>query len=245
MVDINTSIPTDCSYTQCRAVPTGILKDAVRDFVVKTDAFVQPLIGDALLATAIAPVHHYHHSSGWYPWYQPSRVVVVDTGNSTRSSSTSSKRSKEDKTLAIVATIAALVAIYTVGSSVARYNDARHELTEASDFQDLLEGAKDNPEETDRTLAFHAEKAAGLKERICRRMKNSALTDTVLRVSLLGGLIATAASAYVGNAAVLNTSLATNLVAGSLIMLKLGYDSFSNANARDAHSLRAQLIHLR
>lgn len=193
--------------------------------------------------TAVIRHHHYHHGySYWSPFYlRPSPVVVIDGGRSERR-----RRSEDNAAVAIIAAIVGGIALYTIGSSMAQYQDASTDHEENMDMQYTLnqyQGADVSMK--DRELIGETYQALRLKDRITTRIQNSASEDLVMRVGLFAGAGVAFMGAISAAPALITAGTITGLVACGGMLFKWGLDSTNRANIRDAEALAMSLDRLK
>src|SRR5262249_9029422 len=146
--------------------------------------------------------------------------------------------------LAFISTIVAGIALYSLGSSIAAYQDASQELEDTQEFKQTLSEQqlyRGIPPDLQNHIG-EAAQAVKLKDRICSRIKNSAIGDIILRTALLGSASAALSGAGIvlTGAAVASTT-ASSLMTGGIIaglittggiLFKLGFDNTDKANLR-------------
>jgi len=239
------AIPVAVPVVQTRMSPEE-LKGEVKQFTVQANRLAKQLIADQAPEPYTGPVvirHHYYHYTPYYsPWfYSRPSVVVIGNGTSHRRD----RREDNDAAnaaLGILATIGAMFAAYAIGLAWARHSDAERELDDTRAFQQKMAGAQ--VESNDQKMVNDAQAAAGLKERICKRIRNSAAIDLTLRISLAVGLVFIATGAFAICPPLGGLGLSVAMVAGFAMMFKWGCDTTDQANARDAYALQLKLLAL-
>jgi len=190
-------------------------------------------------------IRHYHYyNSPWssysYFW-QPTPVYIIPT----RGYSRYEEDNNNALLLGVVAAVVGGIALFTVGTSISTLEDANRELDDTSAFkarfktyQNIATDAKE------REKAAYAENAACLKEQICQRTKNSALTDLILRVGLFVGCAFALMGAILTVPEWMSVGLITSLVFAGAMLFKAGLDSTDKKNFRDARDLQNAINHL-
>lgn len=226
-------------------IPSQELRSEVKQFSSQASRLANQIIGEQAQEKYTGPVvirRHYYYS--YSPWYypQPSVIVVGDRGSFRRDR----REEKEANMVAfgIIATIGAMFASYAVGLAVSRHQDAQRELAETREFQGKMAEAQGHVTPQDQQLVNDAQEAAGLKARICKRIRDSAATDLALRISLTVGLVFAALGAFGLCPPLLGVGLLAAAVAGFVMMFKWGMDTTDQANARDAYALQLKLLAL-
>lgn len=191
--------------------------------------------------TAVIRHHHYHHGySYWSPFYlRPAPVVVIDGGHSDRR-----RRSEDNAAIAIIAAIVGGIALYTIGSSIAQYQDASADHEENMDMQYALNRYQSSNSDN-RELISETHHAVHLKDRITTRIQNSAAQDLAMRVGLFAGAGAAFVGAISAAPALITAGTITGLVACGGMLFKWGLDSTNRANIRDAEALAMSLERLK
>jgi len=166
----------------------------------------------------------------WPSVYQP---VYVTSYN---------PRPREDNSNVLTGIFAAVVVGVTtffVGQAIGSLEDAERELDNAISEKQKFDGySKHSATQQERLTATDVVRAAGLKERICRRIKESAITDLILRVGLLAGASLVLIGAIYTAPAWISSGLVVSCAATALMLFNWGLNSTDRNNIRDAEELR-------
>lgn len=159
-----------------------------------------------------------HHCSPWYsPFYTPIFPLYVDPVGCRRDGDDSAKA-----LFAIVAGVAAGIALFAIGSAISRIQDANAELSNAEFIKQ-----KNN----------NLWQVADLQEKICNRIKTSAMVDLALRITLfVGSGVALLATLSVIPAAYATAGAIAALLSVGSMLFKWGLDS-GRQNLHDALTL--------
>lgn len=263
---------TKAQSRTCFFTPSAsIVRSEIGVFASKADSLANQIIAQENPSTYNGPVvirdHHYYPSSPFFwPFYQPKPSVVVVNDSSCSASASKSSSHKDEKDnhagLLFIAGAAAVVsgiAIYYLGAAKAAYDDANELLGETLDFKEKLSAYQHTVNQEEKALVNEACHTANLKERICKRTKNSASMNILLRSGMLLGCIPTIAGAVLKSGvlrsydfippsviAAAPTLLMAGCVTGVLslsgILFKWGFDSTDKANLRDAQSLKNSVL---
>jgi len=240
---MNTSISSPSSSQRSNVnydqtyLPTSYIQSNLKQFIDKADLFASEFFNQNTGESKT--VHHYHSYSPFYSpwayygpfWHQP--VVVV--GN---------RRTDDESSrifLAILTGVGALMASYAIGSAWSRLSEANDELENTKAFEKSIEGWKEHCDPREFFLIEETSKIAGLKEKMCRRITNSASWDLVLRVAVAAGLVLTTAGLAIPHAPALAVGLSFTITSLAAVLFKWGFDSNDRANVRDAVELKAAL----
>lgn len=223
--------------------PLQAIRSEVNRFVTKAGDLANQILTENSPKPYQGPViirNHYHFTPWHYNPY-PSVIVVGDHCHG--------RRQKDDDggriLLGILATVGALIASYAVGSAIVTHQDASSELDEAKQARLKFQEFAMHAVGKDQELVSEALEASHLKKRICKRMKNSAVTDLALRITLAVGLGMIAGAAFVAAPQILALGLVSSVVAGGAMLFKWGFESSSSANLRDAQALNESLKRLK
>lgn len=221
----------------------AIVRNDVEKFVSKADAMAHEIIAKNTSTTYEGPVvmRHYHYYNSPFWWYHP--VFIYTPYRPCHSGRRG--HAKDDGAAILIGATAAIVggaALYAVGSSINRIQDAKTELRETRAVINKV--ARHFLARNEEDIAVHAsiEKMAKLKERICNRVLNSAAWDLALRVALFVGCGSALFGAIAGAPALISAGAIGSLVVGGGMLFKWGLDSSDRKNYRDAVALRT-LIH--
>jgi len=172
----------------------------------------------------------------WSPWPQPVYVVSHD----------SHRRDNDNDIRVLVGLVAAVVggiALFAVGAAIPRYHDSEHELENTHEFQQRLQ--ETTIDDGDAALIEEAKTAAFFKERVCKRIRNSALADLALRITIsIGCGMALGAALTVGSGAFMVAGIVTAFVGGGAMLFKWGLESSDKRNIRDSQALLASVARL-
>lgn len=242
---------TYCTPVKNFYVPNAmIVRSEITFFASKANSFAEQILGQNRLSAYSGPVIVHHEPS--YPlFWHPNRVVVAQGSSCSNARTSLKKKDNSNLFIGVIAAVIGAVAIYSLGSSIASYQDASLELKETNQFQLKLMAYQDTANDEEQDLVYCARQAASLKEHICSRIKNSAASDIFLRTFLLGSC-GSVVTGVVMNAYALPTFAAAATTAPALItcgaiagcvttagmLFKWGFDSTDKANMRDAQSLK-------
>lgn len=227
------------------------LRGEVQRFATQANRLASQLIADQAPEPYTGHVvirHHYHHYTPYYtpyysPWFYPRPSIIV-LGDRPAYRNRKEENEAANIALGVFATIGAMFATYAVGLAWARQSDAQNELDETREFQGKMAGAQGNVTAQDQRLVEDAQEAAGLKARICKRIRNSAVSDLALRISLAVGLIFVGAGAFAACPPLVGIGLVASMIASFAMVLKWGFDSTDQTNVRDARALQLKLLTL-
>ena len=183
----------------------------------------------------------YYISPFYTPWYYPSHSYYV-VGRQGRGRDNGDNAAR--LVIGILATIGVFVMAKAVGDAVVAFKDSQRELNETDAEKEKLNNLSTVAKPEDQAIIAQANDALELKERICSRIRNSAVWDLALSVSLTAGLALTAIGAFVCPPLAL-AGIALTVVAATSIMFKWGFDSRDSENQRDAHDLKARVAGLK
>ena len=226
-----------------------MLTSDVKEFAKTTDNMAKEILAiNTPVEKYNGPVvfrHYHYYNDPFYfspgPFWYPQPVVVVNDGYQGR------RRKEDDNTAVIVGIAAAVVggiALYTVGSGINKVKDANRELQETHEFQRKLDRYAQFSG-IDQNIVYNAREVAHVKERICNRIKDSAVGDLALRVTLAASCIVALAGAFAGASALMTAGIIFNLVAVGGMLFKWGLDSSDTDNLRDAYMLRNRIEQLK
>lgn len=192
--------------------------------------------------------YHYYHPSPWYasPWFYPQPTVVVVNGR--HDYVRQERREKEDGCgilIGVIATIGALFASYAIGCAVVKHNDAKKELDATHKFQRSLSKFELQSPNDAPIFLNDVNSAAKLKERICSRIKNSAVWDLALRISVAVGLGVTALGAFIACPPLLAVGAILTVATLAGMLFKWGFESSDKANKADAQALQNKIFMLK
>lgn len=227
MTTISSTAPTRDPFFQAQA----------QRFLSKADNMACEIIAKHNSTNYEGPVviRHYHHYNTpfwWYtPYYNPTYIVVPnDRGHRSHY--------KDDGSAILVGIVAAVVggiALYGAGSAITRVEDSSNELNDTRDFKNDLQ-KRDLQEQQG------INKAVSLKERICRRIQNSAIWDLTLRITMVAACATALAGAITSTPVFITAGVIAGLAIGAGMLIKWGVESSDARNYRDAQALRA-VIH--
>lgn len=228
-----------------RQVSSQAIRNQIHQFAGKAEGLANQILGENSTQSYQGPViirNHYHYSPFYSSWFYPQpSVIIVDGGRG--------RRQNNDNTasliLGIVATLGTLIASYAVGSAIARHNDASLELQDASESLHNFYQYAGYATHNDQEVIQEAIHASSLKQRICARIKNSAVGDLALRITLAVGLGTVAAGAFAASPSLLAVGAVLGVISAAAMLIKWGYESSDKSNIRDAQNLQASLIHLK
>lgn len=228
-------------------ISASAMQSEIKTFAAKADQLADQILCQNEPTSHSGPViiHDHHYYQPWPMfWYDPGpRYVYIDN----RSSSCDDRKRDEQAVsiiIAIISTVVAGVALYSLGSSIAAYNDAHDELADTQDFQIKLNCSPRNIEQKDQEKIDEAYQISHLKGRICSRIKNSAASDIVLKASLCGAAGVSLAGAVVTAPALMTAGVVAGLISTGGLLFKWGFDSTDRSNQRDAAVLKASISHL-
>lgn len=232
-------IPGQRSYAPSAAA----VQSEIKTFAVKADHLADQILSQNEPKAYSGPViiHDHHYYQPWPMfWYDPGpRYVVINNR------SCSDNRKKDDDKAALIGFLSAIiagVALYSLGSSIAAYNDASEELTDSYEFQEKLNQGPKNISQKDQDKIDAAYQISDLKGRICSRIRNSAVSDILLKGVLVGAAGLGFASMW--TPALLTAGAISGAVSTGGLLFKWGFDSTDKANARDAVALKASVSQL-
>jgi hypothetical protein len=235
------SIPRSGLY----ATP-AVVQSEIKTFAAKTNHLADQILSQNEPKAYTGPVIiHDHHYYQPYPmfWYDPGpRYVVINNGHC------ADDRRREDNGAAVIigilSAIVAGVALYSLGSSIAAYQDSNQELTETFEFQGMLNSnpTAANPKEQQRI--DEAYQVAHLKGRICTRIKHSAISDIFLKTALFSAAAISLTGAFATAPALMTAGMVGGLVVGGGMLFKWGLDSTDKSNIRDALAIKDRIQNL-
>jgi hypothetical protein len=229
-------------------VPSGVAMQAeIKTFAAKADQLADQILSQNEPKAYTGPViiHDHHYYQPWPMfWYDPGpRYVVIHNSPS----SPEDRRKNENAAAVVVGIISAIVAgvaLYSLGSSMAAYSDANEELHDAYEFQEKLNYSPKNIAQKDQDKIDQASQIAHLKGRICSRIRNSAVSDIILK----GALVGAAGTSLIGASATAPVLMTGGMIAGLVttggLLFKWGFDSTDKTNMRDAQALKASVSDL-
>jgi hypothetical protein len=220
--------------------PSSYIKAKIKDFAQKANLFAdQFFASNNSNEYSINHHHHYHSYSPFYSFYSPWWNPVIYVGDSRRA-----RRDNDDESakifLSIIATIGTLVASYAIGIAWSRLNDANEELDQTKEFAKDLSYYQYDASLEDQILLAQAKEAVSLKDRICKRITNSATWDLAIRIAIAAGCALTAVSAVIAPPS-LAIGVSLTIISLSTMLFKWGFDGSEKANIRDAQFLKASL----
>lgn len=178
------------------SVPPTIRKE-VSDFAKKSESLANQILreasnendrlviydGPVVIHHYYTPWTHYFYSPFWYP--QP--VIYRRDRNS------------RDEGLRMIAglvfTVLGAIAMISAGSAFSRYRDAKKELAGADDLRRELTVYLDMNSAPNVGYVEEAKRLINLKTKVCKRVKNSALADLILRIGVAAASIIAIAGA--------------------------------------------------
>lgn len=236
------SIPRQGFYIPSAAA----MQSEIKTFAAKANNLADQILSQNEPKAYSGPVIiHDHHYYQPYPmfWYDPGpRYVVINNNNSSHDN-----RKKEDKSgaiiVGIISAIVAGVALYSLGSSIAAYQDAKEELTDTQEFQQKLNCCPSSTDPKEQGRIDEAYQIANFKGRICSRIKSSAISDIALKAALFGAAGVALTGAITTAPALMTGGMIAGLVTTGGLLFKWGFDSTDKSNMRDAQSMKASVLH--
>ena len=147
--------------------------------------------------------------------------------------------------IGLAAAILGGIALFATGSAIGRCQEARHDLEDTKLAQDKLDLYQREAPQSDQALVNEAKQATDLKARICKRIKDSAIIDLALRVTLLVGCGFGLFAAFAAfPAAYLIAATVTAVTAGGAMLFKWGFETTDKQNNRDAMAIRESVRRL-
>lgn len=253
MSTFETNMDSTKAYTEqhpcsCLSASQNIKQEIVQ-FAKRAEDLANQLLPSKTTYEGPVIIHdHYYHSwsSPWY-WHRPTTVIVTDS-KGCYSSPKSEERKKKEKddtaiALAVIAVTVAAATLYSMGSSFTAWCDAKQEMNNTKAFQDKLDDFSTQFPARETAAVSQAHDAAALKERICRRIKNSEVTSLFIKSGLFLGSVAYAGGVYVAGGYDANSTAQTMgiplAVSGvALLILKCGLNTAGSRNIRDAKVLK-------
>lgn len=246
---------TNYDVENCFCSPRKVSTSEIVNFAKTADNLANQILSqDAPVAyqgpVVIRSSHYYHPSPFFWPIYPPSpSVVVINNGPHSSASPVNRDRNKEkDNGAAILVGIVAVavggIALYSLGAGIATYNDTNQELADTQQFQERLFIAP-NADAKEQALIQEANNAANLKNRICTRLKNSALANLALRTGLFASCGIALAGAVAATPALMTAGGVVGLVSVGGMLFKWGFDTSDKANVRDAQHLKGSVQYLK
>lgn len=240
--------PFNISRQGFNMISASAVQAEIKTFATKANHLADQILCQEEPKSYTGPViiHSHHYYQPWPMfWYNPGpRYVVIDNRTSCPGD-----RKKDDQVAAlligIISAAVAGVALYSLGSSIAAYNDASQELADTQDFQEKLNFSPRNSGEKEQEKIDEAYQISNLKGRICNRIKSSAANDIVLKASLCSAAGASLAGAIVTAPALITAGVVAGLISTGGLLFKWGFDSTDNCNRRDAQALKASISHLK
>lgn len=198
-----------------------------------------------------------HYWSPWesHCWSPCSRPGLTSNTSSRAQRRDSSNREKKNEGLLLLigltAAVVGTVTLFKTLGALPRYYDASQELKETKKFQQELETFTPKVEEC--ALIEEAQHVSDLKARICTRIRNSALIDLALSISLtasscmagVGASMLLLDNAMVDYPPILSVGLVASGVLGGLTLINWALDSSDKKNVRDAFVMRDSINRLR
>ncbi|MEI8365818.1 MAG: hypothetical protein WCF65_05300 [Parachlamydiaceae bacterium] len=189
-------------------------------------------------------IHYYHdYNRPWWnrscnPFWSPFFVQPVYIFPSQSRSYNDNRGNNNNVLIGIAAAIVGGVAAFFVGSGISALEDSTDALEDThiqhQKFKDYA-SQRSQPEEQQKIQ--QALYAASLKERICRRIKSSAVSDLVFRVGVLAGATFAFLGAVCTHPAWITAGIVTGCVFGLAMIFKAGLGSDKH-NFRDAAELK-------
>ncbi|HEV8052863.1 MAG TPA: hypothetical protein VGP47_10245 [Parachlamydiaceae bacterium] len=189
--------------------------------------------------------HYYSYSPFYSPWFysRPSVIVVNNNGRNRRSNE---QDNGKNALLGVVLTVGAVIMSYFIGTAFSSYQDAQRECKEARGSHKKFANFQAYVSPKDYPLLDEARIATGLKDRICSRIRDSALWDLSLRTAVTAGLVLGALGAFSICPPVVGIlGLAICTTSAAAMMFKWGFDSTDRANIRDAQELRISAANIK
>lgn len=221
-------------------VPPVYSSEAIRAGVTQiarnTDSFATSFLPENNGPKVVVHRHYYgyDYTPSWFYFY-PQPVYIV--GGRRREDEGSSRAA-----LAILSTVLGGIALYALGKALGRFRAASSDLQNAQHDRARLNDYGANAAGSDQTAVETAKHSVDLKGRICQRVKNSALTDVILRVGFAVGCGLLLASAFATAPGLLYLMGAvTALTTGGAMLLKWGFESTDRQNQLDALAIRASV----
>lgn len=229
----------------------AIMHHALKKFVGTADILAQDILNKEPSQQPRPQVIHHYHSGfgyGWSTWdpifYPTHRTIVIDSSNNRRDKS-KEKDNGALVVLGVAAVVVGLVATFATGSALSRYNDSKEALNSTHEFASKLPFYSQALQNDDPALVIKANDILPVQERLCKRIKNSAMTDLFLRSVTLGASVATAVGTFATvSPAILTAGLITGSTAVVGMLFKAGYESVSSNDARDAMLIR-DFVHMK
>lgn len=217
------------------------MKGAIHRFTERSTQLANEILGstpssDSYRSERTVIIRNYYSSPWWTPWpmYQP--IYVIDGGSGRRDNS------DMNCLIGLIAVIVGGIALFATGTALSRYQDSDSELADNERFQGELDrfsfGLRDASETKLYEQVEHAKHAATLKARICHRIRNSALTDLVLRISTFVGCALALTGIFATLPGLVSVGTIVGLVSGGAMLFKWGFESTSRRLEHDAHELK-------
>lgn len=212
-------------------IPKEEVRTEVQKFAKKANRLADQILSENSPTPYTGPViirNNYYYGSCWSPWfwYTPHTVYVPQQ----------SRRERESDNNFLIGLFAAIVggiALYAIGSGMSQCEDAHRELEKTHEFQNKLKNFQRNGPAEEQRYVAKAAQTASLKERICSRIKNSAITDLFLRTVLFVGcgLALTGALAF---PPLVLPGVVIAIVGVGGMLFKWGLESSNSQNILDA-----------
>lgn len=182
-------------------------------------------------------IHHYYTPWSYYfysPfWYQPQPVIVVRN-----------RRDHNDEAIRFLAGVAfafiGAIAMISIGGACSRLRDAGKELADVKKLRKELDVYHNMNASPDLPYIQEANRLVHLQTRVCRRIRNSALWDLILRVGVAVSSVLAVAGAIAllpGHFISIGAGMATAFAVVMLVKLLMENQQAEIADAREMKKL--------
>lgn len=187
--------------------------------------------------------NNYYYSTPYYtPWlYSRPSVIVVDNGRGKRGNE---QDNGKNILLGVALTAGALFMSFFVGSAYSTYNDATRERENARNAHREVANFQGYASPNDYPILNEARIMTSLQDRICSRIKNSAMWDLALKIGVTAGLVTGAVGAFTCPP-MLGLGLVIGTASAGAMLFRWGMESKDKMNLLDAQELRASVINLK
>jgi len=236
------AVPSCCNMAHPVPLSSSYIRSNIAQFTSKTaDLATQilapkniPYEGPVIIRERYYPMYSYYPTSPWF--YSRPSMIVIDRHGRRRHNHDDGSR----VLLGIVAALGAMIASYTIGTAIISLKDSQSELSKTKqDEKKFVEYQKQAGPE-DKILVNQAIEAVCLKDRICSRIRNSAIWDLALKITLAIGLVLTAVGSFVCPP-LIGLGLLVSVIAGGALLCKGCFETKDRDNYRDAGLLREYL----